>query len=417
MMTKVYDPGDIKILGIRLTNYDKSAISDIRGQVISMSIYEDMEQPSVYAEIILKDGVNLVKDFPIIGEEDLDISYITPGRDKPSLFKLRVYTVTGGSVDPSNQSSVYVIKAVSYEHIVNSINLTERSFKDTVTNIVTNIVKTDIETNKSIFVEETRGIVPYTVPRMAPFQAIDLLRQRAIAKRPSGGVFVFFENQYGLNFTSIEKLIEDGKPLVGSKIFTHAPQTNADPARQTYSWRNIIQMEQLSKFDTVEKLSNGYYKNAIQSYDMLTKSFDITQFKISEHADKFTYSDKNATIPNTDSFLKTAMSGSPTYMFTPKDSSKGNDFIPDLMGYRQTFVLLFNQIVIRCMVYGDNYLSVGDLVQLDLPDTTGTTNSKTSDSRYSGKYLITKLRHIIVYEENKFKHQIVFDCNRTGVGT
>ena len=417
MMTQVYDPGDIKILSIRLTNYDKSAISDIRGQVISMSIYEDMEQPSVYAELILKDGVNLVKDFPIIGEEDLDISYITPGRDKPSLFKLRVYTVTGGSVDPSNQSSVYVIKAVSYEHIVNSINLTERSFKDTVTNIVTNILKTDIETNKSTFVEETRGIIPYTVPRMAPFQAIDLLRQRAIAKRPSGGVFVFFENQYGLNFKSIEGLIEEGKPLVASKIFTHAPQTEADPARQTYSWRNIIQMEQLSKFDTIEKLTKGYYKNAIQSYDMLTKSFNITQFKINEHAEKFTYSDKNATIPSTDSFLKTAMSGSPTYMFTPKDSSKGNVFISDLMGYRQTFVQLFNQIVVRCMVYGDNYLTVGDLVQLNLPDTAGTTGSKTDDNRYSGKYLITKLRHVIVYEENKFKHRIIFDCNRTGVGT
>lgn len=415
MSTRVYDPGDIKILRIRVSNYNESAVADIRGQVISLSIFEDMEQPSIYAEIMLKDGVNLVKDFPILGEEDIEISYITPGRDKPSVYKLKIYSVVGGSVDPSNQSSVYTLKAVSPEHIINGVNLTERSYKETVNNIVTNIIDTDLETTKSKFIEETRGIIPFTVPRMSPFQAIDMLRQRAVAKRPSGGVFVFFENQYGLNFCSIEKLIEDGKKTIGSKIFTYAPQTNSDPARQTYAFRNILQLEQLGKFDSVEKLTSGLYKNNVKSYDLLTKSFDETKFNITEDASKLVYSDKKPAIPNTNKFLNTAMSGSPTYMFTPKDTSKGDDFVADLMGYRLTFTAIFNQIVTRCLVHGDNYLTVGDMVNLQLPDTSGTSGKKGKDNRYSGNYLITKLRHLIVYEENKFKHQIVFDCNRAGV--
>ena len=41
MKNKVYDPGDIKIIGMKMTNYNKSATRDIRGQVISLSIFED----------------------------------------------------------------------------------------------------------------------------------------------------------------------------------------------------------------------------------------------------------------------------------------------------------------------------------------------------------------------------------------
>ena len=416
MKNKVYDPGDIKIIGMKMTNYNKSATRDIRGQVISLSIFEDIEQPSVYAEILLKDGVNLVKDFPILGEEFLEISYITPGRDSMTIYKLKTFSVSSTGVDPSNKASTYILKAVSPEHFTSSINLTERSYKETVDKIVNNILDQDVETGKGRVIEETRGIVPITIPRMSPFQAIDFLRQKAIAKRPSGGVFVFYENQYGYNFTSIEKLIEDGKESIGSKIFTHAPEAGTDSIRQTYVFRNIIQLEQLSKFDTIDKLTSGYFKNNVKSFDLLTKSFDETKFDITEQASKFIYSDRNSSIPNSTTLVDQALSGAPTYMFAPKDSSRGEDFVADLLGYRRAFVKLFNQAVTRCMVHGDNYLSVGDMVELKLPDTSGTTGKKNDDNRYSGNYLITKLRHIIVYEENKFKHRVVFDCNRVGVG-
>lgn len=415
-MNKVYDPGDVKILGIKLTNYNGSATRDIRGQILSCSIYEDMEQPSIFAELLLRDGVNLVKDFPILGEEMLEISFITPGRDQISTFKLRVFSIKGTGTDPSAKASTYTLQAVSPDHFVNAINLVEKSYNTTVDKIVLDIIKTTLESSKKALVESTRGIVPITLPRMTGFKAIDYLRQKAISKLPSGGVFVFYENQYGYNFTSIEKLIEDGKKTVGSKIFTHQPGTSSDSSRQAYAFRNVIQLQQLSKFDTIDKLNAGVYKNVSKSYDMLTKTFGETNFNITDHISKFKFSDNVATIPNSKSLTNQALQGSPTYIFSPIDSSKGNDYVADLLGYRQAYTFLFNQVVTRCMIYGDNYLSVGDLIELKLPDTSGTTNKKVDDARYSGNYLITKLRHILVQEDKKFKHHITFDCNRVGIG-
>ena len=48
---------------------------------------------------------------------------------------------------------------------------------------------------------------------MQPFEAVDLLRQKAVSKEfPSGGAYVFYENQYGVQFRSIENIIkEDSK--------------------------------------------------------------------------------------------------------------------------------------------------------------------------------------------------------------
>ena len=414
MTMKRYEPGDVKIISLKLTNTNKSATVDIRSQAMSISIFEDMEEPTLYAEIMMVDSANLVKDFPIIGEEDLEIVYVTPGRDKPTTYKFRTFAVEGTSNGPTAKSSVYTLRCVSTEHFTNGIQLIDKGYNNTVAEMVVDILVNELKSKKAYQIEATRGLVPVNIPQKSPFQAIDMLRQKAIAKRPSGGVFVFYENQYGFNFTSIEKLIEEGKKTIDSKTFTYMPDTTSDKQREAYAFRNLVRYEHLSKFDTIEKFASGLFKNVARSFDLLTKEVSETLFTLKDQAHKFETGEKKATIPNTAKIMDEAMQGAPTYMFMPKDSSRGNDFVSDLIGYRHSFVKLFNQNVTRCMVHGDNYLSVGDMITLNLPDTSGTTEKKSGDKRFSGNYLITKLRHIIVQEDKKFKHSISFDCNKIG---
>ena len=408
------EPGDIKILSVKIVNTDKSATIDIRAQMMSLSIYEDIEEPTVYAELMMVDSANLVKDFPIIGEEDIEISYITPGRDKPSSYKFRTFAVDGTVANPTGKASAYMLRCVSSEHFTNSVKQVDKGYNNTVAEMVADIIVNELGTTKPTIVETTRGLLPIAIPKMNPFQAIDFLRQKAIAKRPSGGVFVFYENQYGFNFVSLEKLIQDGSKTIGSKVFTYSPDTISDKQRQAHAFRNLQRYEHLSKFDTIDKMSGGMFKNTVRSFDMLSKGFEETEFELKKQAHKFETGDKKAKIPNSEKIISEANRGAPYYMFAPKDSSRGNDFVSDLMGYRHSFVKLFNQNVTRCMAYGDNYLTVGDMVELNLPDMSGTTEKKAPDKRFSGKYMITKLRHIITQEDKKYKHNVVFDCNKIG---
>lgn len=411
---KQYEPGDIRIIGIRLINTNNTANVDIRAQVMSLSIFEDMEEPTVYAELMIVDSLNLVKDFPIIGEEMVEISFVTPGRDKPTTYKLRTFSVEGTVNNSTGKATAYVLKCVSEEHFTNAVQQVDKGYNNTVAEMVADILVNEIKTKKPITIEATRGLIPVTMPRMNPFQAIDFLRQKAIAKRPSGGVFVFFENQYGLNFVSLEKLIEEGSKSISSREFTYNPDTISDKNRLAFAFRNLQRFEHLSKFDTIDKMAGGMFKNTVRSFDLLSKEFSEVEFQIDKQSHKFETGDKAAKLPNTQKVVNEANKGSPYYMFMPKDASKGNDFVSDLYGYRHTFVKLFNQNVTRCMAYGDNYLTVGDMIQLNLPDTSGTTEKKTNDQRFSGKYMITKLRHIITQEDKKFKHNIAFDCNKIG---
>lgn len=411
---KQYEPGDIKVVSMKLTNTNKTASVDIRAQVMALSIFEDIEQPTLYAELMMVDSANLVKDFPIIGEEELEVVFITPGRDKTTKYKFRTYSVEGTVNNSTGKATAYVLKCVTAEHFINTTNLVDKSYNNTVAEMVADILVNEIKTKKPVSVETTRGLIPVAIPMMSPLQAVDFLRQKAVSKRASGGVFVFYENQYGFNFTSLEKLIEDGSKTISSRVFTYNPDTISDKKRQAFAFRNLQRFEHLSKFDTVDKMASGMFKNTVRSFDLTSKEFNEIDFELSKQAHKFETGDKKTQIPSTQKIIDEANKGQPYYMFAPKDSSKGNDFVADLIGYRQAFVKLFNQNVTRCMAYGDNYLTVGDMIQLNLPDTSGTTEKKSNDTRYSGKYMITKLRHIITQEDKKFKHNITFDCNKIG---
>lgn len=411
---KNYEPGDIKLIAVKLTNTNKTATIDLKAQLLAMSIYEDIEEPTVYAEIVINDALGLVKDFPIIGEEDLEVSFITPGRDKITTYKLRTFSIDGTSVSENNQMSNYTLKCVSHEHFTNAVQQVDKSYNATIGEMIVDILKNELHVTKDINVESTRGLSPIAMPRMNPFKSIDYLRQKAIAKRPSGGVFVFFENQYGYNFISLEKLIEEGKKTIATRVFQHSPDTRSDRQREVFAWRNITKFEHLTKFDTINKMTSGMFKNTVISFDLLSKAVANTDFRVHEQAKVFETGEKKANMTNTEKLVNEAYQGAPYYMFAPKDSSKGNNYLTDLMGYRLAFTNMFNQNIVRCQIYGDNYLTVGDMVTLNLPESSATTEKKTGDTRFSGNYMITKLRHIIFQRDRKFKYDITMDCNKIG---
>lgn len=422
MTNKSYEPGDINITGVTLSKLRSSTHKtvDLKAQIISMSIYEDLEEPSMLLELVLVDSLNLVQDYPIVGEEIIVVNFHTPGRENPTKKGFLTYSIEGTGVHPSGKGSIYTIKAVTPLHFLNVSTLIEKSYNDSIDNIVTDIIKTcvnqsDVKQTK-VKVEKTKGLIPITIPRLNPFEAIDLLRQKAVsADFPSGGSFVFFENQYGIQFKSIEGLCKDGKEDIASKTFTYATDTKSDKSREQYSFRNILRYNHLGKFDSIEKIARGSMKNIVKSFDVHSKSVQTTTFNLGEKAKLFTATDKKATLPNSVSFIEEQTKTAATKFYVPKDSSKGNDFIDDAMGLKQAYSTLLNQNAVRILIHGDSYLAVGDLVELNLPEVSGTTEKKTKDRFNSGNYIITKLRHMITTEEgNKPKHQIAMDCARMG---
>lgn len=419
-MNNTYEPGDIKILKIELLNPQTGAKVDIRGQIAYLAIFEDIEEPSMMLEAMINDSVNLAQDFPIIGEEIINITYVTPARENPTRLSFNVFSIEGTNVSPTSRSSMYFIKAVSPIHLFNAFGVIEKTYNTIISEMVEDILKTAAgnteKKNLRTFVEKTKGMVPVLIPSLAPFEAVDFLRQKAVsAEFPSGGAFVFFENQYGIQFRSIEGLLKDGKTSIDSKKFTYYPGTGLDKSRQNYAFRNLLNYVHLNKFDTIDKIQSGSLSTEVESFDLLTKDVQLETYKLSESARLFTSTENKSKLPNSNQFINRLEKSSPSRVIMTKDTSKGNDFIDATIGLKSIYANFLNQNGLRALVYGDNYLSVGDVVEIKLPETSGTTEKKTSDRLNSGNYLITKLRHQITIEEgNKPKHYCSFDCVRIG---
>jgi hypothetical protein len=411
-----FDLGDVKILSVKITHFDGSTSVDIRQQIGSISVYEDLQQPTIYAELLVNDAVNLVKDFPITGNEMIEIVFKTPTREELTTYKLKVYTIEGQGTRNSGQATAYVLKAVSEEHFRNTdFNITS-SYKDTIDNIVYDIIKNQLKTDKPLFIERTRGLTPISFARDTPFACVDLLRKRAVNLTPFGGVFYFYENQYGFHFKSVDKMIEEGKSTIQSKEFYYEPMVSTDKIRSAYQYRNLIRFEHLKKADTALDQISGMFSNKVASFDIFTKNFTETKFNLSEQKKNINTGQTGRTeLPYDAKFLNNKSNANQVNLFVPSDTERGNDYIKDLLGHKHSLLQILNLNIVRGMIYGDNIICVGDMIKLNLPETSSFNEKEKYDSRYSGNYVIQKLRHLIVPEDNRFKYYIAFDANKIGI--
>jgi hypothetical protein len=91
MSTTVQDglqtPGEISIEELSLiTNNGKSIF--LLDYLIELNIYESIFSNVLTGEIILSDSANLIKYFPITGEEYLSVRLRTPGFDDSNKYKI-----------------------------------------------------------------------------------------------------------------------------------------------------------------------------------------------------------------------------------------------------------------------------------------------------------------------------------------
>lgn len=421
-MKKYYEPGDVEIIKISLAKWTPghpARLIDIRAQVIDLNIYEDIMEPSMILEVTLVDGINLVQDYPIIGEEVIAVSFVTPGREMPFVKVFNVFSVSGGVSSPNSKSSIYTIKAVTpFHYFSTGVNI-RKSYNTTIDEIVTDIInditKENILATPQLQIEKTKGLINLAAPKNSPLATIDLLRQKAVSvQHCSGGVFLFFENQYGIHFKSIEKLLTDGKQSVESKVFTYGSGTSTDKERSAFAFRNIINYTRLSNFDAVSKAMQGTVSNSVRSFDLLTKDSEVTVFNLSEKMGSFVTPDAKNSVTVSSTFID-KFKDKGQFKFVPKDSSKGNDYIDNTLGSKSAYLALLNESAVRIYIYGDSYLAAGDVIELNFPETGGTTERKFNDRMLSGNYIVTKLRHIVTMEEGaKNKHHISMDCSKVG---
>jgi len=389
---RLYQTNDIEITRLELYNFNGDKLNIIN-DFINMAIREDMFAPCTTGSILMIDSTGIYEEFPIIGEETLVIEYRTDQSNEFILRKFYIYSVS--DKERTNvKGENYVLNFCSEEFITNRATKVSRSFVNTVgSDVVKSILKNDLKSTKMLDVEESIGEVNYVSPQIHPVELIYAMAKRSrSAANTSGASYVFFENNAGFVFKTIESLIAQ-TPTKFQIDSTQSINTLGETAKQ------IIFAHQLSQTaNTLTHMSAGSYGVNVKSLNLMNKTltdvsynyFDDSTYKANNHIN----SSSPANRLQTSQFK--FKENTATFKFVV---DSGDNFKSKNVGPRYAQLAIFaNGPKMNCEVPFNSDITVGGTVYVDMK--TKTAADKESDimreDKYlAGKYLLTAVSHNI----------------------
>ena len=396
--TDDFHPGDVNVIDILLMSEDGQRAYSLMSQAVTIDIYESIMSPVIWADIQISDSSGLLQSFPIIGEEFIKIVFGTPMSPSTASYLLRVNSVNNKQVTQNSRKITYTLQCCSAELMKNVKQTVSIKKTNTIQDIVLSIFDDYIKTDKPVFVDATTGIEEITISSLTPFQAIDMLRQRAVSNRYQSSSFCFYESRYGYHFTTLERYLEDGANIVEKgetdKVFFYDTVRHESIDNVTY--RNIIAYNMISFGDSITRVSEGGLTNEVQQFDMITGNVRKVTYTDNIGADSFKSSSQTSSSGQSTSFTRQhGYKSTVTRLVTTRSDTSSSD-LAEKLSKSQAFAQKLSQNITQVHIYGDAELSIGDVIKLSLPSGIDTTTNRNTISRLdSGTYTITKIRQMI----------------------
>lgn len=380
MAISAYDRNNqIELQGVTIQKPGSSEVLDITALAEQIIIYEDMFQAAISARLIIRDQVNLVGSYPIVGGESVRIKFKTPIYDDYVDQTFIVYALGDRDLsDGQDNIQVNQLMLCTPEVWWSANNNAESAYQGRYSDIITRILS-ETGTKKSFKnKEDSVGVVSYVAPSTNHFQAIKFCASRANTNTVSP--MFFWETLQGYNLKSLKELyratydkfiyIED-RNVAGAEL-------DANKAFNTvFSWEYLESNNRLEQFSmnafSVDYISvdfvNKRILKTVNSYDKLFHENDIK-------LNKFPLNDDAKSIRNKD-----------TYSPYRQDLSH-------LSGYNRTASLaLMDNLKVLVNIPGDSKLQTGSVVWLEIPSKVGLNIG--TEELSSGKWMIRSIKHLI----------------------
>lgn len=407
-------PQDFSLEQVEITTASGQKFN-IRGIVVELSFFEDLYSFVTSGYVIIKDAVGLVEKLNLTGNEFINITYgktKTQSDDGKVKRNFRLYKV-GNRKPLGNLNAEYATFYFCNEILLLSEQTkiskayTGKKIATFSSNegIINNILseKLRINPNRIVEIEETYGTYDFVVPRLKPLEAISWLSTYA---RPTGNRkgadMLFFETKDGFMFKSLQSLLK-AEPYATYKY----QQKNLDLDKKSFQEGviTVLDYEIVKSFDVLGSTSDGVFANRLISIDPLTKSYKVTDFNY----EKYAGNDGAVISPTTnklgvkqtqayDGKLKVAMGN---FNQTRVDYIKENQGSTAKDIHLETFVPnrtaqlgLANYTILKMSIPGDSSLTVGRTVNFNLYSLQNG-DSRELDEYFSGKYLVTAVRHVM----------------------
>lgn len=449
--------GDIKIKEIIII--DRNGVeTDIQSMMIELNIFEDIFSNTMYGNIQISDGLNLIEKLPIIGEEYIRINVNTPGFDSTDIIQktFRVYSIANRSIVKDDRMQQYVLNFVSSEAFLDTLKPISKTFYGRADKVIETIFKdyllmprnvfgNDNNTNSKysneysdvIFLDETKNNIAFNSPRWTPFKCINWICSRSIPKTSDGCNLLFFETNKYFVFGSVEKLIDNQiKNGAIAEHYIHSPSNirggNQRDKNFNYKKQNIAKEYRIvesftieNNFDVLQNLQNGYYASKLYKFDVINKDYQWFDFDYVQEYNSYNHLETTSGNTGGPFFTnQTARTPDSKIMFYPSHpelytdvSSNANDIIEKTLQNRISLLNDLNNYKLHVVVPGRTDIEVGNVVRFDFPAVGPkdelTTTDQSVDKYLGGFYLITAIRHKITYNKHNMLMELIKDSTKT----
>ena len=451
--------GDYNLTGVILQNHAGTGGNlgeggvNIQSMVQELNIYEGINQSSVYGTLVIVDSTNIIGNLPIQGTERLMFKLSTPGASEADHIidaseqtghPFYVYKISNKK-QPTQGTLVYTIHFCSREFLRNIRTKVSQAYSGKLSTMVQEIIgdKQGLDSRKTLYYETTKNSDKVVIPNLPPFKAINLIAKRALSENTKGVGFYFYETTKGFYFQSWENMCADygtrEKPVVQQFFFK--PQNITDKDMEKDKTLDDLSSVESYKFlntshDTAAATVLGTYGHRVITHNIYDKSYNTVdyhyhnEFNETVHAD-FTNeegSDNKHAVRgnpvdydnnNISDYAESVVSLYPTTQFLHDEDtgSYGIEVSQDAknIGIANAIKMQVTAgTTVQLTVKGQSYIQPGQVIDFNLrpvEEEGMTADKKTYDPQYSGRYIITKVRHRVTKQDYK----MVLECRKDSV--
>ena len=403
---------------------------DVKPSLVEMSYFEDIFSNTVTGRMIISEAEGFIEKFHLSGNEYIRTTF-TKASDKNFDIDIlfRIYKISDRQLVGNMQTEGYVLYFCSDELIISEQYKISKSYPNTkISDIITDITKNylKVPANKKVAIESTKGIYNFIVPNFKPFEAINWLSTYAQSSSPGsfGADMLLFENKYGYNFTSLQTLFSQQV----YRTYQYEPK-NVDKKSQPVQdkYYSVLSYKFINTVDTLGAINSGQFANQLITVDPLLNRYITTNFDYSKYFAQSSTLNKYPIVNDTknrfgDKVYETpqaVIKVSPTnhgQKDVPYINNKPGAVVPDVFAEvyipnRTAQLTLSNYNKIKLVIDGDPGAAAGTTINFNLLSINPTTQGKKPDDFYSGKYLISAVKHTIKTDSYTTVLEIVKDSS------
>jgi len=415
-------------------------VLDLKDQFASVNIYEDIFKNALTGDISIVDTNNLLTNLPIIGQEKLKLRIVTPNEDDDNSrtmaidftdTPLYIYKVSS-KVSINDNTNAYTLSFTTPEAVrSNRIRVKQAFSGEPSVDIIKKIFRDEdlLNSKKEFYYEETTNNFKFVSPSMRPFDFINSVARRCLSRENNyAPTFLFYETVKGYWFRTIDSMMDTKNPRFVFKEETPniLPEGHKKPDVNT-TLTNILSYSLMSSTDVMMNMRKGMYGSNLLMIDLVNKTVEnhnynyFDDFTEDKHVDEFNlYGSQNAPLGSqarddygnrlsdydqSKTYMQAVDREAPNGLYSARHDGQYDYSGTDIWLQRRMgrFSAIDSAITLRIEVPGNTSLQAGDMVGIDMRNQ-GLLAEDERDPIYSGRYLVSKLKHEFTRGDGVYKH-------------